>query len=106
MPRGFKVLFLILLLLNFSACASKTMDLLKSRTGQMNFEEAIQRFGPPARCAEAGTTKSCLWVMGSFDITYVPVGRHFVPVPTDPPSLRLTFINGIMSQWELRGFWE
>ena len=72
----------------------------------MDFEEASQRFGPPTRCAEAGVTKSCLWVYGSFDIMYAPVGRHFVPVPTDPPSVRLPFINGILSSWELRGSWE
>lgn len=102
----FKFLLWIVLLFSLSACNTKTMDLLKNRVGQMDFEEAIQQFGPPTRCAEAGITKACLWVYGSGGIVYAPVGRSWVPIPTDPPSLRLTFTNGYMSQWELKGNWN
>ncbi|MEW6186531.1 MAG: hypothetical protein AB1585_12425 [Thermodesulfobacteriota bacterium] len=106
MYRAIKCFFIILLLFVFSACASKTVDLLNSRIGQMNFEEAIQRFGPPTRCAEEGATKACIWVYGTVSYLYAPVGRHFVPIPTEPPSVRLTFVNGVLASWELRGGWE
>jgi hypothetical protein len=101
-----KPFLLIVLLLCLSACTNKTMDLLKSRVGQMDFEEALQQFGPPTRCAEAGVTKACLWVYGSGGVMYAPVGRSFVPMPFDPPTLRLTFTNGYLSYWELKGNWD
>lgn len=101
-----KCLLWLFLLLCLSACASKTTDLLKSRVGQMNFEEAIQRFGPPTQCAEAGVTKACLWVYDPGGVSYVPMGRSFIPVPIEPPTLRLIFINGILSTYEVRGGWD
>jgi hypothetical protein len=106
MGRALKVFLLLFLSVIFTACASKTAALLQSRVGQMNYEEALQRFGPPVRCAEEGATKTCLWTYGTVGYTYAPVGRHFVLVPTEPPSLRLTFINGLLSTWELRGSWD
>lgn len=101
-----RLLLGLLLILSLTACASKTAELLKSRVGQMNFEEAIQRFGPPTQCAEAGVTKACLWVYGPGGVTYVPMGRSFIPVPMEPPTLRLIFINGTLSTYEVRGDWE
>ncbi len=101
-----KLLLGLFLVLCLTACASKTNDLLKSRVGQMNFEEAIQRFGPPTQCAEAGVTKACLWVYGQGGVSYVPLGRSFIPVSIEPPTLRLIFINGILSTYEMKGDWD
>lgn len=74
--------------------------------GLMNYEEAIQRFGPPTQCAEEGKTKTCTWVYGSGGMVFAPVGSNVLAVPTQAPSARLTFSNGILSYWDLRGNWE
>ena len=74
--------------------------------GYMNYEEALQRFGPPTQCAEAGNTKTCTWIYGSGGAIYTPLGSGFMAIPTPAPSARLTFTNGVLSYWQLTGKWE
>ncbi len=106
MKKPYLLIGALMIALALWGCASKTADLLKERAGRMNYEEALRRFGPPTRCAEAGTTKTCVWVYGSVSYSFVPFGRHYIPVPSEPPYMRLTFINDVLDSWELRGGWE
>ena len=61
---------------------SKTQQMLNSRVGLMNYEEALQRFGPPTQCAEAGNTKTCTWIYGSGGTVFMPVGGNVFALPT------------------------
>ena len=72
----------------------------------MNYEEAIQRFGPPTQCAEAGITKTCTWIYGQGGTAIVPVGGMVYAMPTQAPTARLTFTNDILKYWQLTGRWE
>lgn len=102
-----KLTFLLVLLLFISGCAAnKTQNMLNSRMGKMNYEEAIERFGPPTRCAEAGITKSCSWIYGSDGSVIMPIGRTMVAAPSQESSIRLNFKNNLLSYWELNGNWE
>src|SRR5262244_871875 len=96
------ILFLGLVIVG---CATKatteTQDMLNSRMGVMTYEEALQKFGPPTQCAEAGATKTCTWVYGSGGTVFAPIGQASVAIPTPPPSARLTFTNGVLSNWQL-----
>lgn len=95
------------LVLSFAGCAThETRDMLNSRIGSMNYEEALQRFGAPTRCAEAGSTKTCTWIYGSGGVVYAPVGNAIVGIPTNAPGARLTFTNGVLSSWRLTGKWK
>lgn len=97
--------FITFLFLN--ACAThQTQDFLNSKLGKMNYEEAIQAFGPPTNCAEAGSTRTCIWIHDSGQVIYAPVSGYIVGVPIEAPSARLTFTNGILTRWELRGNWK
>lgn len=58
-------------------------------------EEAIQRFGPPTQCAEAGSTKTCTWIYGSGGTVFMPIGANVVALPVRRPSVRLTFTNNV-----------
>lgn len=86
--------------------SNKTQQMLDSRMGLMNYEEALQRFGPPTQCAEAGNTKTCTWIYGSGGTVFMPVGRNVFALPTNPPSARLTFTNNVLTYWQLTGNWE
>ena len=58
---------------------SKTQQMLNSRVALMNYEEALQRFGPPTQCAEAGNTKTCTWIYGSGGTSILcPLGEMFL----------------------------
>lgn len=104
--------FLILLMVSimtfliWGCAASITANMLNSRMGLMNYEEAIQRFGPPTNCAEAGNTKTCTWIYGSGGTVFVPVGQNVLAVPTDAPSASLWFTNDKLTYWKLNGNWE
>jgi hypothetical protein len=100
-------LFFFLLCI-FSGCAttSKTATMLNARMYKMNFEEALQRFGAPFNCADAGRTKVCTWVYGSGGMIYAPVGNIMVGMPTNAPSAQITFTDGVMTYWRLNGNWE
>ncbi len=106
--RTVKARLIILFLgLAIVGCATtETQDMLKSRTGLMTYEEALQRFGPPTQCAEAGMTKTCSWVYGSGGTVYAPIGPNVFAIPTPPRSARLTFIDGVLSNWQLTGRWK
>lgn len=93
--------------LGFSGCAThETTDMLNSRMGLMNYEEALQRFGPPTQCAEAGSTKTCTWVYGQGGTVFAPLGSSIVAIPTEAPTARLTFTNNRLSWWQLTGNWR
>lgn len=73
----------------------------------MNYEEALERFGPPSRCAESGSTKVCTWIYGEGGGTlYMPMGNSVVALPAQRPSVRLTFKNDVLTYWQLNGNWE
>jgi hypothetical protein len=103
-------IFIVILVVSvacISACATnKTQQMLNSRMQLMNYEEALQRFGPPTQCAEAGSTKTCTWIYGSGGTVFMPVGRNVFALPTDAPSARLTFTNNVLTYWQLTGNWE
>jgi len=80
--------------------------MLNSRMGDMTYEEAIQRFGPPTQCAEAGVTLVCTWVYESNGTVFMPIGQNVYALPARAPSARLTFTNGVMTYWQLNGNWE
>ena len=102
-----KVCLVVLFVLFLSSCATcKTCEMLNSRLGQMTYEEALQRFGPPAQCAESGETKTCTWVHGTGGAVFMPMGYSVFAVPIEPPSARLTFTNGVLSYWYLTGNWK
>ena len=99
----------LLFVLGISAlgCATaETQGMLNSRMGQMTYEEALQRFGAPSQCADAGATKTCTWIYGSGGAVYVPVGNVVAAVPTQAPTARLTFTNDRLSYWQLWGNWR
>ena len=107
MKRRVFILFYLLQLLVILGCATdKTQQMLNSRMHLMNYEEALQRFGPPSQCADAGSTKVCTWVYGSGGAVYMPLGRNLVALPTHAPSARLTFTNDRLTYWQLTGNWE
>ena len=64
----------IITFLIWGCATSKTANMLNSRMGLMNYEEAIQRFGPPTQCAEEERTKTCVWIYGSGGMVYAPMG--------------------------------
>jgi len=97
---------LALILLSTGCATTQTQDMLNDRLGLMTFEEALQSFGPPTQCADAGSTKACLWVYESGGTIFAPVGQAIVAIPTRPPTARLTFTNGVLSQWQLTGRWK
>jgi hypothetical protein len=98
---------LIAIFLCLSGCATaKTQDMLNSRMYQMNYEEALQRFGPPSQCAESGSTRVCVWNYGGGGTVVMPVGNMAMAVPVQGPSARLTFTNGVLTYWQLSGNWE
>ena len=102
-----KLFFLFLLIFSFGCAAShKTADMLNSRMSRMTYEEAIQRFGPPSQCADAGNTKTCVWVYGDGGTLVMPIGNMMMALPAQRPSIRLTFVNGVLSWWQLNGNWE
>jgi hypothetical protein len=97
----------VMIFLCLSGCATtKTQDMLNSRMHKMNYEEALQRFGPPSQCAEAGSTKVCIWIYGEGGTVIMPVGKMLMTVPVERPSARLTFINDVLTYWQLSGNWE
>ena len=101
------IVILAILVVSILACAAnKTQQMLNSRMGYMNYEEALQRFGPPTQCAEAGSTKTCTWIYGSGGTVFMPVGRNVFALPTNAPSARLTFTNNVLSYWQLTGNWK
>jgi hypothetical protein len=102
------VVFLLALLLIGCAttATTQTQDMLNARSGLMTFEEALQRFGPPTQCAEAGSTKTCTWVHKPGRTIYAPIGDFVLAVPTQARTARLTFTNGVLSQWQLTGRWK
>ena len=100
------LVMLVITFLIWGCATSKTANMLNSRMGLMDYEEAIQRFGPPTQCAEEGRTKTCIWIYGSGGMVYAPIGRNVWAIPTQAPSARLTFVNGVLSYWELSGNWE
>ena len=101
------LLALLIVTVALIGCAThKTVDMLNSRMHVMTYEEALQRFGPPAQCAESGSTKVCTWSYGSGGAMLMPVGNMMVAAPMPGPSARLTFTNGVMTWWQLSGNWE
>ena len=106
--RIIKILSVILFLsLVTVGCATRqTQDMLNSRLGLMTYEESLQRFGPPTQCAESGATKTCVWVYGSGGTVFAPIGQNVVAIPTQAPTARLTFINEVLSSWQLKGRWK
>ncbi len=90
-----------------SACATtQTQDMLNSRMYKMTYEEALQRFGPPSQCAEAGKTRVCNWIYGSGGTIIMPVGNMAMAVPVQAPSARLTFTDDVLTYWQLSGNWR
>lgn len=99
-----KLLLAVTITVTITGCVtSKTADMLNSRMGLMNYEEAILRFGPPTQCAEEGKTKTCAWIYGSGGMVFAPIAGNEWAIPTQAPSTRLTFSNAVLSYWELRG---
>ena len=99
-------IILFLGLVTVGCATTQTQDMLNSRLGLMTYEEALQRFGPPTQCAEAGSTKTCVWVYGSGGTVFAPIGKNVVAIPTQAPTARLTFNNGVLSNWQLNGNWK
>ena len=105
--KKYLVLIFLLVAVGVMGCATnETAKMLDSRLGQMNYEEAIQRFGPPTQCAEQGQTKTCTWAYGQGGMVFAPVGNNVVAIPTQAPSARLTFVNDVLSYWQLNGRWK
>jgi len=104
--RKIIIIFCLFGIISAIACAHKTQDMLNSRLGKMTYEEALQRFGPPTQCAEAGSTKVCKWVYGPGGTVIMPVGEMLMAIPTHAPTAQLTFISGVLTYWKLTGKWE
>jgi len=102
------VALLVLVGIAVVRCASQaqTAQMLDSRLGEMTYEEAIQRFGPPTQCADAGRTRTCTWVQGRGGTVLMPVGNTLMAMPTSAPVATLTFVDGVLWQWQLRGNWK
>lgn len=105
--RKYTFITLAIICLVMTGCViGKTAQLLDSRLGQMSYEEALQRFGPPAQCAEAGSTRACLWSSGGGGTLIAPVGKMLVALPRHPNTAKLVFTNDRLTHWELQGNWE
>ncbi len=105
--RTAPTLVILSVALLLAGCATtETRDMLNARLRLMTFEEALQRFGPPTQCAEAGSTKTCLWHYGPGGRIYAPAGDFIVAIPTQPTTARLTFTDGMLSNWQLTGRWK
>jgi hypothetical protein len=117
------VVIAILLCLSGCATTHETQNFLNSRMNKMSYEESLQRFGPPARCAESGATRVCTWIYregGTVTImpppvqNYSPYALDFSPLgpntamtlPVERRTVRLTFTNGVLSWWKLSGNWK
>jgi hypothetical protein len=96
----------IFLCLNGCATTHETQDMLNSRMNEMSYEEALQRFGPPSQCAEAGKTRVCTWIYGEGGTVIMPVGNVAMTLPVQRPSARLTFTNDVLTWWQLSGNWK
>jgi uncharacterized protein YceK len=108
----------------FRAATHETQDMLNSRMNKMSYEEALQRFGPPAQCAESGSTQVCVWIYGEGGtVTIMPqvpaqrsnpysvdfgaiVPNMAMTLPVQRPTARLTFTNGVLTWWQLFGNWR
>lgn len=108
MKELISLIFVFFLIFLITSCATgrQTGKMLNDRLGRMTFEEALQRFGPPSNCAEAGATRTCIWVYGRGGTIFVPAGNLMVAAPIGPPTARLTFTNNRLSNWRLTGKWE
>lgn len=100
------LLGVIFLCLGGCVATHKTQDMLTLRMNKMSYEEALQRFGPPSQCAESGSTRVCTWIQGKGDTAFLPLGGMVVAVPKQGPSVRLTFTNDVLTNWQLLGNWE
>lgn len=95
-----------------------TAEKLDSQLGIMNFETALQWFGPPANCAEAGSTKTCIWSAGpdgvvssihgaSYDDAYGGgYGGRVVTQAREGPKAQLAFKDDKLVNWRLTGRWR
>jgi hypothetical protein len=107
-----KLTFYILIAISLflTGCAtgpSKASKDLNLWLGNMNYEGAIQRLGPPSKCADAGSTKVCTWIYGEQGVTaYMPVGDMVMAVPIDRRSVTINFSNDKVVKWNLIGDWE
>jgi hypothetical protein len=86
--------------------ACSTEQILQRESGTMNFEQALQMFGPPTRCSDAGQTKACVWDYGNGGTSFVPIGNAMMAMPQQGSVAELTFIGDKLSIWRLRGPWK
>jgi len=80
-----------------------TREMLQSRQGKMNFEEALQVFGPRTNCAEAGQTKTCTWIYGPGGTLYVAAGNTLASIPQSAPRIQLAFTRDLLVNWWVTG---
>ena len=114
--------------LSLTACASmrstpagttpigQTAAMLNDRMGLMNYDEALQRFRIPTRCADGEATKVCSWVYPPGPLSPIEAAaaaRNPELAPTiivqhqqTAPSAILTFTNRVLSNWALNGNWR
>lgn len=83
-----------------------TAEKLKAGEGTLDFETSLQMFGPPNRCAEAGQTKTCVWIQGGGSTDYVAVGNTLLAIPDDASTAQLVFTNDRLASWKLTGAWR
>ena len=94
-----KKLAVLGLILALVGCASKTQTMLNNRINHMSYEEAIQRFGPPTQCADAGATRVCRWMDGGGGSVQIPLYGNVWNMPIRGHDLQLTFVNDRLTHW-------
>jgi hypothetical protein len=94
---------LVVIYLCFGCCSTSNPlhDTLNSRLSKMTYGEAIQRFGPPSRCAEAGEILVCDWIEEGRGAVMMPVGGMTAAIPMRGSCTRLTFTNGVLTAWQI-----
>lgn len=92
-----------------------TAQKLDAQLGIMTFEVALQWFGPPANCAEAGATKTCIWADGPDGVVsstfgsrygYNLYGQTTSARVQEGPRAQLAFTNDRLVNWKLTGRWQ
>ncbi|MBI5209330.1 MAG: hypothetical protein HY927_05080 [Elusimicrobia bacterium] len=91
-----------------AGCAGsrQTQAMLDGRRGRMTYDEAVRRYGPPIRCDAEGPAKTCTWVYGTGGSFYAPFGDAAAMPRMQPPTMELTFTNGVLSDSRLWGSWR
>jgi len=79
---------------------------LQDMKGEMTYEQATDKLGPPSRCYDQAALRTCDWI---FDhrgrLVMTMPGMTKIPLPYNGRLARLVFAENRLSDWTLSGRW-